>query len=37
MYYNQNTTAVRKTIDFIAGMTDDYALNKYKKIKELHR
>ena len=37
MYYNQNTTAVRKTIDFIAGMTDDYALSEYKKIKELHR
>ena len=29
--YIKNTTPARKVIDYIAGMTDDYFSNQYKK------
>ena len=32
--YNNNTTNARKVIDYISGMTDEFFLNEYKKIKE---
>lgn len=33
--YNNNTTTKRKVIDYIAGMTDDYFLNEYNRLKEV--
>ena len=33
--YLENTTDARKAIDYIAGMTDDYFINEYQKIKDL--
>ena len=30
--YLKNSTSARIAIDFIAGMTDDYFLNEYKKV-----
>ena len=32
--YITNTTSKRKVIDYIAGMTDDYFLSEYEKLKE---
>jgi dGTP triphosphohydrolase len=32
--YIVNTSNTRKVIDYIAGMTDDYMINEYNKIKE---
>lgn len=31
--YNKNTSNERKVLDFIAGMTDNYLINQYKKYK----
>lgn len=32
MYYQKRTILIRHIVDFIAGMTDSYALNEYKKL-----
>jgi dGTP triphosphohydrolase len=32
--YIVNTSNARKVIDYIAGMTDDYMIDQYNKIKE---
>ena len=32
--YQKNTSQERKVIDYIAGMTDDYFINRYKEIKK---
>ena len=32
--YNNNTTTARKVIDYISGMTDDFFIEEYNKIKE---
>ena len=33
--YNKNTNDVRKVIDYIAGMTDDFIIKEYNKIKSI--
>ena len=33
--YNNNTSNVRKVIDYIAGMTDDFIIKEYNKIKSI--
>ena len=33
--YKENTKKERIVIDFIAGMTDDYFMREYKKLKNI--
>ena len=33
--YHDNTNDVRKVIDYIAGMTDDFIIKEYDKIKTI--
>ena len=33
--YLNNTSDSRKVIDYLAGMTDDYFINEYNKLKKI--